>query len=180
MNESEVHANNITLSFRNTDWRLERRELWSSCSDVEKKDKSQSLFHIKAIWNLKKKKKDWMEFIWEKCWLEQGRLLGAFVWCCHELNGSGSGLLAPPLALHGPPEELLHVPGHVHGVVQVEVSVCVQDGVAPATGRMFSLKQGSSRITGSLGSTLSRWKQVFIFQTQFHISAEALWRGWQK
>lgn len=60
------------------------------------------------------------------------------------VRGQGSGLLAAPLALYGPPEELLHVPGHVHGVVQVEVSVCIQDGVAPATGRMFSLKKSSS------------------------------------
>ncbi|TNN52792.1 hypothetical protein EYF80_037025 [Liparis tanakae] len=33
-------------------------------------------------------------------------------------KGQGSGLLAAPLALHGPPQELLHVPRHVHGVVQ--------------------------------------------------------------
>lgn len=47
-------------------------------------------------------------------------------------EGQGSGLLAAPLALHGPPQELLHVPRHVHGVVQVKLSVRVQHGVTPA------------------------------------------------
>lgn len=47
-------------------------------------------------------------------------------------EGQRSGLLAAPLALHGPPEELLHVSRHVHGVVQVEFLVRVQHGVAPA------------------------------------------------
>lgn len=55
-------------------------------------------------------------------------------------EGQGSGLLAAPLALHGPPQELLHVPRHVHGVVQVELSVRVQHGVTPA-------EAGGSRAT---------------------------------
>lgn len=53
---------------------------------------------------------------------------------------TASGLLAAPLAGHGPPEQLLHVPRHVHRVLQVEVSVCVQHGVVP--GRR-------TRLTGS-------------------------------
>lgn len=57
-----------------------------------------------------------------------------FVWCCHALKGQGSGLLAAPLALNRPPEELLYMPRHVHGVVQVEVSVRIQHRVTPATG----------------------------------------------
>ena len=57
-----------------------------------------------------------------------------FVWCCHGLKGQGSGLLATPLALYGPPKELLYMPRHVHGVVQVELSVRVQHRVTPATG----------------------------------------------
>lgn len=42
--------------------------------------------------------------------------------------------MAAPLALYGPPEELLYVPRHVHGVVQVEVALRVQHRVTPATG----------------------------------------------
>lgn len=43
-----------------------------------------------------------------------------------------SRLLAAPMALHGPSQQLLHVPRHVHGVVQVEVSLRIQHGFAPA------------------------------------------------
>ena len=46
-------------------------------------------------------------------------------------QGQRSGLRAAPLAVHGPPQKLLHVPRHVHGVVQVELSLAVQHGVTP-------------------------------------------------
>lgn len=52
-----------------------------------------------------------------------------FIWCCHRLTGQGSGLLAAPLALYRPPEELFYMPRHIHGVVQVEVSVRIQHRV---------------------------------------------------
>lgn len=84
-----------------------------------------------------------MELNHEKCQCERDESGGGFVWCCHGLKGQGSGLLAAPLTLHGPPEELLYMPGHVHGVVQVEVSIRVQHTVVPVTGhralRMSSL-----------------------------------------
>lgn len=61
---------------------------------------------------------------------EAGFLFGVVA----RLTDPGSGLLAAPLALYRPPEELLYVPRHVHGVVQVEVSVGVQHRVTPVTG----------------------------------------------
>lgn len=75
-----------------------------------------------------------MELNHEKCQCEWGKLGGGFVWCCHGLKGQGSGLLAAPLALRGPPEELLYMPCHIHGVVQVKLSVRVQHRVTPVTG----------------------------------------------
>lgn len=41
----------------------------------------------------------------------------------------GSGLLAAPLALYGPPQKLLHMSRHVHGVIEVKVSVRIQHRV---------------------------------------------------
>lgn len=43
---------------------------------------------------------------------------------------AGSRLrVGEPLTVHGPAQELLHTPRHVHRVLQVEVPVGVQDGV---------------------------------------------------
>lgn len=39
-----------------------------------------------------------------------------------------------PLTVHGAPQQLLHVLGHVHGVVQVEVAFRVQHGLGAAGG----------------------------------------------
>lgn len=63
-------------------------------------------------------------------------------------EGQGSGLLAAPLALHGPPQELLHVPRHVHGVVQVELAVRVQHGVTPAEAGEQSDNHVSEELSG--------------------------------
>lgn len=78
--------------------------------------------------------------LWQE--LMCGNMRGAFVWGG---KGQRSGLLAAPLALYGPPEELLYVPRHIHGVVQVEVSVCVQYWVTPATWQM------SNKATAAVG-----------------------------
>lgn len=101
----------------------------------EKKQKITTIINISHYSYLKKKKKkDRMELNHEKCQCEWGKLRGGFVWCCHGLKGQGSGLLAAPLALCGPPEELLYMPCHIHGVVQVKLSVRVQHRVTPVTG----------------------------------------------
>lgn len=96
-----------------------------------------------------------MELNHEKCQCKWGR----FAWCCHGLKGQGSGLLAAPLTLYGPPEELLHMPGHVHGVVQVEVSIRVQHTVVPVRGhralRMSSLSSEFISKTGCSSFTQS-------------------------
>lgn len=83
----------------------------------QNKKKITTIINISHYSYLKKKEK-LMELNHEKCQCEWGRFgrQGLF-WCCHRLKGQGSGLLAAPLALYGPPEELLHVPRHVHGVV---------------------------------------------------------------
>lgn len=43
--------------------------------------------------------------------------------------------MGDPLTVHGAPQQLLHVPRHVHGVIQVEVTLRVQHGVGAAGGR---------------------------------------------
>lgn len=46
-----------------------------------------------------------------------------------QVQVSGLGLLTAPLVGHRSTEQLLHMAGHVHRVVQVEVSICIQNGV---------------------------------------------------
>lgn len=101
-----------------------------------------------------------------------GKVRGAFV---RRGKGRRSGLLAAPLALDGPPEELLDVPRHVHGVVQVEVSLRVQYRVTPATGQKPNKQKSErSRWTLSLVFTiiaivLSWGRRRRQFYPQFHI-----------
>lgn len=76
-----------------------------------------------------------MELNQEKCQYEWGEMGGRVRLVLSQVQkGQGSGLLAAPVALDRPPEELLHMPRHVHGVVQVEISVRIQHGVTSATG----------------------------------------------
>lgn len=96
------------------------------------------IINILHFSDLKNKKKDWVKLNLGKCQCEWGESGGGFVWCCRGSNGQGSGLLAAPLALYRPAEELLDVPRHVHGVVQVKVSVRVQHWVTPVTDREWS------------------------------------------
>ena len=108
---------------------------------LKRKVRSQPLstFHIIAIWKKKKKKREKWNGI-KPCEMslrvggggsrEAGFLFGVVA----GLTDPGSGLLATPLALYRPPEELLYMPRHVHGVVQVEVSISVQHRVTPVTG----------------------------------------------
>lgn len=109
-----------------------------ACSHAENKTKQKKITTIINISHYgyletKKKKVDQMESkMWsiDAIWGVGER--GWLVWCRRRFRGSRSGLLAAPLALHGPPQELLHVPRHVHGVVQVELTFRVQHGVTPA------------------------------------------------
>ena len=48
-----------------------------------------------------------------------------------QVQDPGSGLLTAPLVGHRPAEQLLHMARHVHRVIQVEVSICIQHGVSP-------------------------------------------------
>ena len=43
-----------------------------------------------------------------------------------QLQVSASGLLAAPLVGHRPAKQLLHMTGHIHGVLQVEVPIWIQ------------------------------------------------------
>lgn len=88
-----------------------------------------------------------MELNHEKCQCKWGKLGGRVHLVLSRLMGQGSGLLAAPLALYRPPEELFYMPRHIHGVVQVEVSVRIQHRVTPATGHREeppTLRQASS------------------------------------
>lgn len=40
-----------------------------------------------------------------------------------------------PLTVHGAPQQLLHVPRHVHGILQVKVTFRFQDGIGAVGGR---------------------------------------------
>lgn len=102
-----------------------------ACCHAEKKEKSQPLltFHIRAIW--KKKRFHGIKPMSMQVGQTERRVCFGVV---AGLKGKGSGLLAAPLALYRPPEELLHMPCHIHGVVQVKVSVSVQHRVSPVTG----------------------------------------------
>lgn len=106
------------------------RSYGHACWHAEKK--ITTIINISHYSYLKKKREKWMELNHEKSQCNQGESGGGDVWCCRRAKGQRSGLLVAPLALYRPPQELLHVPRHVHGVVQVEVSVCVQHRVAPA------------------------------------------------
>lgn len=57
------------------------------------------------------------------------------------------------------------MPGHVHGVVQVEVSVCVQDGVTPAAGQMFS-----RRTYSNVFSLVFTGINIILLKAFFHLS----------
>lgn len=75
-----------------------------------------------------------MELNHEKCQCKWGKIerRGLFG-VVTGLKGKGSGLLTAPLALYRPPEELLYMPCHIHGVVQVKLSVSIQHRVTPVT-----------------------------------------------
>lgn len=59
----------------------------------------------------------------------------------HRATAGGPGTrpsrlgMGDPLTVHRAPQQLLHMPCHVHGVIQVEVSLGVQHGVGAAGGR---------------------------------------------
>lgn len=66
-------------------------------------------------------------------------------------RGQGSRLLATPLTLHRPSQKLLHMPRHVHGVIEVKVAVSVQHGVSPVKG-----SRDHSRLVKATKSTQRR------------------------
>lgn len=148
-------------------WTQIKRKIHMHALMLETKQKEKKIttlwtFHIIAIWKQKKTKKKWERWsngIKNATSIDASRRGGGLggegpgsFGVVSGSEGQGSGLLAAPLALHGPPQELLHVPRHVHGVVQVELAVGVQHGVAPAEAGEQSDNDVSEELGGGSAS----------------------------